>query len=66
MKRGSGKIKRKGLFASHINKFLKVKPEAAGWLSKCETDKKKGDFIRQVKDIESIYLDPNIVENIPG
>lgn len=39
------KEKKKGLSAHYINKFLKVKMEAAGLFSKCGTEVKKRDYI---------------------
>ena len=55
-----------GLFTEYINCFLKIKQEASGWPSWCETDSDKEKYISDYLDREKIKLDPDKIEANPG
>lgn len=57
------KEKKNGLFADYINKFLKVKMEAVDWPSERDTNEKKGNFIRKLKNKENIDLELDMMQN---
>ena len=46
-----------GLFSGYINMFLKIKQEASGWPSWCETEVQKHEYINSYKRHEGIQLD---------
>ena len=46
-----------GLFSGYINMFLKIKQEASGWPSWCETEVQKQEYITSYKRHEGIQLD---------
>ena len=58
--------RRTGLFRDYVNTWLKVKQEASGWPSWCETLEQKRDYILNYEQKEGIRLDvANIAKN-PG
>ena len=55
-----------GLFAEYVDTWLKVKTEASGWPSDCETEEKKRDFLRRFEEREGISLEYEKVAPNPG
>ena len=53
------KKKRKGLFKEFVRKFYKLKAEASGYPSNCETAEDKMAFLKRFETLEGIQLDPN-------
>lgn len=47
-----------GLFAAYINDFLRIKQEADGWPSDCDTEEKKQAFLDEWKNREGIEMRP--------
>ena len=48
---------------------MKIKQEASGWSTECDTDEKKTNYLQEYKDhegIEGIYLDQVKIEKNPG
>ena len=54
------------MFRGYINAWLKIKQEASGWPSHCDTDEKKTDYLSRYKEKEGIDLDPQSIEHNPG
>ncbi|KAK3107691.1 hypothetical protein FSP39_020035 [Pinctada imbricata] len=46
-----------GLFAQYVNMFLKIKQEASGFPSECNTEEAKRNYIREYKEKEGIQLE---------
>lgn len=46
-----------GLFADYINLFLKIKTEASGFPTECQTQDEKNEYIHQFEEVEGIKLD---------
>ena len=55
-----------GLFADYVNKWLKIKQEASGWPTWCETLEDKRNFIINYQQKEGIRLDIGQIEKNPG
>ena len=55
-----------GLFADYVNTWLKIKQEASGWPSWCETLEDKRNFIINYQQKEGIRLDIRQIEKNPG
>lgn len=55
-----------GIFATYIDKFLKLKQEASGYPSRVVTEEDKDAFIQEMKDRENVELDKDKVESNPG
>lgn len=54
----------RGIFASYINKFLKIKQESSGYPPDVDTPEKRGEYIRLYKEHEGVSLDyKNIAKN---
>lgn len=45
---------------------MKIKQEASGWPTECNTDEKKTNYLQEYKDHEGIQLDPVKIEKNPG
>ena len=45
-----------GLFTSYIDTFAKLKQQASGWPSDCDTESKKAQYINNYKDKEGIII----------
>ena len=56
----------KGLFAPYINKFLKLKQQAAGWPREDMSEDEKRAYIREYDDNEGILLDYDQIGKNPG
>ncbi|XP_028519091.1 uncharacterized protein LOC110252733 [Exaiptasia diaphana] len=54
------------LFSDYINQNLKLKMEASGWPSRCQTDQEKQEFLKEVQQRENLKLDPEKVAFNPG
>ena len=48
-----------GLFAQYMNTFMKIKMEASGYPSQCDTDQEKNKYIERVRVHEGITLCPD-------
>ena len=48
-----------GLFAQYMNTFMKIKMEASGYPSHCDTDQEKNKYIERVRVHEGITLRPD-------
>ena len=46
-----------GLFAQYMNTFMKIKMEASGYPSHCDTDQEKNKYIKRVRAHEGITPD---------
>ena len=55
-----------GLFADYVNTWLKIKQEASGWPSCCETLEDKRNFIINYQQKEGIRLDIGLIKKNPG
>ena len=55
-----------GLFGEYVDAWLKIKTEASGWPSDCETEEKKRDFLRRFEEREGIQLEYSKVTPNPG
>ncbi|XP_054287287.1 uncharacterized protein LOC129003084 [Macrosteles quadrilineatus] len=55
-----------GLFTDFIDKFLKIKQEASGYPSWCETPEDKEKYVKDYKDHEGVSLDPAKIEKNSG
>ncbi|XP_068734466.1 uncharacterized protein [Montipora capricornis] len=53
------------LFASFVNRFLKVKQEKSGWHQGCESEEEKQNYIKRYEEKEGIKLDYDNIENNP-
>ena len=54
------------LFTGYIDTFLKIKQEASGWPSWCESEAQKQQYIREYKRKEGIKLDHGKIKKNPG
>ena len=54
------------LFSGYIYTFLKIKQQASGWPSWCDSENKKYQYISEYQDKEGIALDPTKVKKNPG
>ena len=57
---------RTGLFAEYVNKWLKIKQEASGWPTWCQTMEQKRNYIVNYKEREGIRLDISQIVKNPG
>ena len=55
-----------GLFADYVDAWLKIKTEASGWPSDCDTEEKKRDYLKRFEEREGIRLDYRKVKPNPG
>uniref|UniRef100_A0A8W8JGF1 DNA-directed DNA polymerase n=1 Tax=Magallana gigas TaxID=29159 RepID=A0A8W8JGF1_MAGGI len=55
-----------GLFAEYVNTFLKIKQEASGFPSDCDSEELKREYIRQYKENEGIDLEYEKIQKNPG
>ena len=55
-----------GLFAEYVDAWLRIKTEASGWPSDCDTEEKKRDFLRRFEEREGIQLEYSKVTPNPG
>lgn len=55
-----------GLFTAMMNKFIKIKQQASGWPSECETEEQKQAYIDQFLDQEDIQLQYADIAKNPG
>ena len=55
-----------GLFAEYVDAWLKIKTEASGWPSDCDTEEKKRDYLRRFEKEEGISLEYDKVKPNPG
>ena len=55
-----------GLFADYVDAWLKIKTEASGWPTGCDTEEEKDDFIKRFEEIEGIRLEKEKVKPNPG
>ena len=55
-----------GLFREYVNKWLKIKQEASGWPSWCQTLEQKRNYIVNYQEREGIRLDINQIAKNPG
>ena len=60
------KQRSKELFSSYIKTFMKLKQQASGWPSECDTEEKRRTYLDDYKAHEGIELDPAKVEKNPG
>ncbi|VDI13173.1 Hypothetical predicted protein [Mytilus galloprovincialis] len=60
------KSKSGGIFTEYINTFLKMKQEASGWPSWCETEAEKHKYVQDYLEKEGIQLDYNKIKKNPG
>ena len=44
------------LFATFVDKILKIKQENSGWPQGCESEEEKQDYIKKYKENEGILL----------
>ena len=57
---------RTGLFADYVDKWLKLKQEASGWPSWCQTLEQKRNYILRYQEREGIRLDISKIAKNPG
>ena len=55
-----------GLFARYINDHITLKMEASGYPSNVVTEREKEEFIRNIKEVEGVTLDPSKIKKNPG
>ena len=55
-----------GLFAEYVDAWLKIKTEASGWPTGCETEEEKEDFLARFEEREGIPLEKENVKPNPG
>ncbi|KAL3108061.1 hypothetical protein niasHT_018769 [Heterodera trifolii] len=55
-----------GLFTEYVNTFLRLKAEASGWPSGCDTEAARAEHIRQFAEQEGIHLRPDNIGHNPG
>ena len=60
------KQRSKELFSPYIKTFMKLKQQASGWPSECDTEEKRRTYLDDYKAHEGIELDPAKVEKNPG
>ena len=53
-------------FKGYVDNFLKIKQEASGYSSRCQSDSEKENFIRDYEEAEGVRLDPNSIQKNPG
>ena len=58
--------RRTGLFKEYVNTWLKLKQEASGWPSWCETVEQKREYILNYQEREGIRLDIASIGKNPG
>ena len=58
--------RRTGLFADYVDKWLKLKQEASGWPSWCQTLEQKRNYIVNYQEREGIRLDISQIVKNPG
>ena len=58
--------RRTGLFKDYVNTWLKLKQEASGWPSWCETVEQKREYILNYQEREGIRLDIASIAKNPG
>ena len=54
------------LFTGYIDTFLKIKQEASGWPSWCETEGQKQQYITEYEQKEDIKLEYGKIKKNPG
>ena len=54
------------LFQPYIKTFMKIKQEASGWPSECDTEEKKKNYLDAYKEHKGIELDRSKIEKNPG
>lgn len=54
------------LFAKYVRMWLKIKQEASGWPSWCQTQEDKQKYIKDYSERENVDLDFNCIEKNPG
>ena len=52
------KQRSKELFSPYIKTFMKLKQQASGWPSECDTEEKRRTYLDDYKAHEGIELDP--------
>lgn len=57
---------KRGLFASYVDKFLKIKHEASGWPSSCRSADDRAAYLARIKEIDGVELDEESVCFNPG
>ena len=57
---------RRGLFAEYVNTWLKIKVEASGWPSGCDTEEQRQAYVEDFERHEGIHLDPTKIAYNPG
>ena len=55
-----------GLFRDYVNQWLKIKQEASGWPSWCNTIEEKRNYILNYEEKEGIRLEVNNIVKNPG
>lgn len=55
-----------GLFTDYVQMFLKIKQEASGFPSHCQTEEEKREYIRLYKENEGIELEYDNIKVNPG
>lgn len=55
-----------GLFAEYVNTFLKIKQEASGFPSDCDSEDLQREYIRQYQENEGIDLEYEKIQKNPG
>ena len=55
-----------GLFSEMMNKFIKMKQEASGWPSSCNTTEEKNNYIDYFLQNEGVQLDFNCISKNSG
>ena len=55
-----------GLFADYVDAWLKIKTEASGWPTGCDTEEKKRDYLKRFEKQEGISLEYSKVKSNPG
>ena len=57
---------RRGLFAEYVNTWLKIKVEASGWPSGCDTEEQRQAYVEDFERHEGIQLDLTKIAYNPG
>ena len=55
-----------GLFAEYVDTWLKIKTEASGWPTDCDTEEKKHDYLKRFEKAEGISLEYDKIKPNPG
>ena len=58
--------RRTGLFKNYVDTWLKVKQEASGWPSWCQTHEQKREYVLRYQEREGIRLDVASITKNPG